>query len=538
MSFDPGAAAGAGQDTPPTTVAPPNPSAPVPGLDSSGLGTLIGEAIRAASTEQESTAPPFQAWLASLFGGSVTGTDPATAPPMTGLRTQGGPGSRSATTIHEVVAQVSRLSSAELSYLQRRLFQAGFYDGDVYANASVIDWGTIDDATVGALERAFTKATTNQVADFDAFLENERGRFLRTGVTEDGTSLDPGSAAETASVVNITLEDPDTIRQLAEASAIELLGRKPTEEELSRITAKIHAEQRATAQRRAQAEVANEADTLPDLSDEATLLRGEAAIPIDYDPAGSKLERLSAEQVDVARTIIQVGQEMGLSEEYIVGALSAGIVESGLRNVNYGDRDSLGVFQQRAHYGSAEQRLDVRRSAQMFYQEMLRVKPGANLGEWVADTQRPAKQYRGRYGEVMNDAAKIYTLLGNVSSRPMNPRQGDAGMRLTPQVGIRSSRPGGDNPKNMGQAFRPQQTVTSPVPIEHPDSENPFWLDRFAGVGNSAQDPIYNEIMGVDVGASIAEELKRIDPVGYATRQAAAKTYEFFALLGAGGGAI
>ncbi len=40
----------------------------------------------------------------------------------------------------------------------------------------------------------------------------------------------------------------------------------------------------------------------------------------------------------------------------VVG-LATALQESGLRNIRYGDRDSLGLFQQRANWGSAEQRL-------------------------------------------------------------------------------------------------------------------------------------------------------------------------------------
>jgi murein DD-endopeptidase MepM/ murein hydrolase activator NlpD len=50
----------------------------------------------------------------------------------------------------------------------------------------------------------------------------------------------------------------------------------------------------------------------------------------------------------------------------VIITLITGTVESGLRNVHYGDRDSLGVFQQRAGWGSAADRLNVARSANLF----------------------------------------------------------------------------------------------------------------------------------------------------------------------------
>lgn len=54
---------------------------------------------------------------------------------------------------------------------------------------------------------------------------------------------------------------------------------------------------------------------------------------------------------DVARTIVEVGLAVGASERVLLAALEAAIVESGVRNLDYGDRDSLGVFQQRPSAG-------------------------------------------------------------------------------------------------------------------------------------------------------------------------------------------
>ena len=59
----------------------------------------------------------------------------------------------------------------------------------------------------------------------------------------------------------------------------------------------------------------------------------------------------SAEQTANAQTITQVAVERGLPRRAAVIAVSTAIVESQLRNVRYGDRDSLGLFQQRPSQG-------------------------------------------------------------------------------------------------------------------------------------------------------------------------------------------
>ncbi|WP_348788080.1 LysM peptidoglycan-binding domain-containing protein [Leifsonia sp. NPDC080035] len=70
-----------------------------------------------------------------------------------------------------------------------------------------------------------------------------------------------------------------------------------------------------------------------------------------------------------AALIVRVGREQGVPDQGIVVALAAAAQESGLRNVRYGDRDSLGLFQQRPStgWGTAAQVLDPVRATKAFY---------------------------------------------------------------------------------------------------------------------------------------------------------------------------
>lgn len=77
--------------------------------------------------------------------------------------------------------------------------------------------------------------------------------------------------------------------------------------------------------------------------------------------------RLDREQWQVAGDIIAVGKSLGVEPHGWVIALAAGLQESGLRPLPYGDRDSLGVFQQRAAWGSVTQRIDPTSAARMFF---------------------------------------------------------------------------------------------------------------------------------------------------------------------------
>ena len=75
----------------------------------------------------------------------------------------------------------------------------------------------------------------------------------------------------------------------------------------------------------------------------------------------------SADQIHNAEVIAQVGRSLGASARDIQIAIMTALVESGLHNVNYGDRDSLGLFQQRAAWGTVAQRMDPAESARMFF---------------------------------------------------------------------------------------------------------------------------------------------------------------------------
>lgn len=54
---------------------------------------------------------------------------------------------------------------------------------------------------------------------------------------------------------------------------------------------------------------------------------------------------------DVLRIVYQVGAGHGVSDKVMLAAFEACTVESGCRNLDHGDRDSLGVFQQRPSQG-------------------------------------------------------------------------------------------------------------------------------------------------------------------------------------------
>jgi hypothetical protein len=90
---------------------------------------------------------------------------------------------------------------------------------------------------------------------------------------------------------------------------------------------------------------------------------------------------ITPEQAGNAATIARVGWDRGLPDRAVVIALATAQQESGLRNIDYGDRDSLGLFQQRPSqgWGTDAQVQDPIYAAGIFYDRLVQV-PGWDTG--------------------------------------------------------------------------------------------------------------------------------------------------------------
>ncbi|MFJ8888197.1 C40 family peptidase [Streptomyces sp. NPDC102402] len=84
---------------------------------------------------------------------------------------------------------------------------------------------------------------------------------------------------------------------------------------------------------------------------------------------------LPSEQVPNAQTIVAAGLSLDVPTKGQIIALATAMQESRLRNLGYGDRDSLGLFQQRPSqgWGSAQQIRDPVYASEQFYKHLLKV---------------------------------------------------------------------------------------------------------------------------------------------------------------------
>ncbi|MDX3776002.1 C40 family peptidase [Streptomyces europaeiscabiei] len=94
--------------------------------------------------------------------------------------------------------------------------------------------------------------------------------------------------------------------------------------------------------------------------------KGTVSVPGLDDPA---------EQVPNAKTIQATGVAMNIPARGQIVALATALQESGLRNLTYGDRDSLGLFQQRPSqgWGTANEILDPVYASTKFYEALEKV---------------------------------------------------------------------------------------------------------------------------------------------------------------------
>ncbi|OLO35822.1 peptidoglycan-binding protein [Streptomyces sp. MNU77] len=117
---------------------------------------------------------------------------------------------------------------------------------------------------------------------------------------------------------------------------------------------------------------------------------GGCTVPSDPDPEALKV---------VYRTAVG----LGVDDRVLLAGFEAGVVESNMNNLDCGDRDSLGVFQQRPSqgWGTPEQIMDVSYASNAFFTPAIRVaanNPGMTAGQVAQAVQVSA--YPDRYDAV------------------------------------------------------------------------------------------------------------------------------------------
>lgn len=133
------------------------------------------------------------------------------------------------------------------------------------------------------------------------------------------------------------------------------------------------------------------------------------------------------EQSANAATIVAVGKRMHVPEHGQVIAIAAALQESGLRNLDHGDRDSLGLFQQRPSqgWGTPAQITNPTYAATAFYRRLLATPDWQrmNVNDAAQTVQRSATPTA--YGQHEPAARAITAAVSGSTCEPL-PARGQA----------------------------------------------------------------------------------------------------------------
>lgn len=130
--------------------------------------------------------------------------------------------------------------------------------------------------------------------------------------------------------------------------------------------------------------------------------------------------QISAEQYNNAVTIARTGYGMGASTRDVQVSLMAAMQESSLRNLNYGDRDSRGLFQQRPSqgWGTVAQVTNPVYAATQFFKHLLGI-GNRNTMSMSAEAQAVQRSaYPNAYAKWQNMAGALVAAIGGGKGAP------------------------------------------------------------------------------------------------------------------------
>ncbi|MFH9723999.1 hypothetical protein ACH4M4_13705 [Streptomyces sp. NPDC017254] len=143
---------------------------------------------------------------------------------------------------------------------------------------------------------------------------------------------------------------------------------------------------------------------------------------------GDNRYEFTPEQASNAATISAVGTTRGLPERAVTIALATALQESALRNIEHGDRDSLGLFQQRPSmgWGTPAQIMDPVYSAGKFYEGLEKVRGYSRLPLTVAAQKVQKSGFPQAYAKHEPDATLLSAALTGRSPAALSCTTGTA----------------------------------------------------------------------------------------------------------------
>jgi hypothetical protein len=147
------------------------------------------------------------------------------------------------------------------------------------------------------------------------------------------------------------------------------------------------------------------------------------------------------EQAVNAATITAVGTARDLPERAVTIALATALQESALRNIDYGDRDSLGLFQQRPSqgWGTPEEIMDPAYAAARFYEHLVKVPGYTRLPLTVAAQRVQRSGFPQAYAKHEPDATLLAAALTGRSAATLTCEGRPAATRAAGADAVRAA---------------------------------------------------------------------------------------------------
>lgn len=133
---------------------------------------------------------------------------------------------------------------------------------------------------------------------------------------------------------------------------------------------------------------------------------------------GEQMGQWNPEQTGNAAVIVAESQRRNLPGKAMVVAVATAMQESRLLNLDHGDLDSLGLFQQRPSqgWGTVAQILDPTYAAGKFYDRLVTVAGWEDMPVWQAAQRVQASAFPMAYAQWEDDATALVVQLGVVPS--------------------------------------------------------------------------------------------------------------------------
>ena len=218
----------------------------------------------------------------------------------------------------------------------------------------------------------------------------------------------------------------------------------------------------------------------------ATVIRDREPVRSEYCVAevGDTRAQIDTEQARWTTLMAAIAQRRGLPPRATTIAIATAFQESKIHNLDYGDRDSAGLFQQRPSqgWGTREQVLDPVHAIGRFYDGLVKIKGYTSMSITAAAQRVQRSAYPGAYAQHEDYARALASSLRGYSPAAFSCRINATAGGRAGAIADDVSAAFGEIPLDVGE-----RTVRIPLTGRAPDVEARGWgLAHFA-VGNATR---------------------------------------------------